>query len=229
MGFRNIPDALNDLFKRVTLLERRLGRLLGGGGVPYGVPLPFFGTAAMIPNRYIQPMGQTVSRITYRRLYAVFGNYYGAGDGSTTFVLPDLRGRTLVGLSTGDSDFGALGQKTGAKTHTLTAAQLPPLTAASAGSHTHTGTAASAGSHSHQQRFSTHAYSADDGNTMGGLTGSGGNSSGAATQNTFSAGAHTHSVTTVSAGAHTHTVNSGAATAHNNIQPSIACNWILKY
>lgn len=47
--------------------------------------------------------GQDVSRVTYAELFGVLGTLWGAGDGSTTFTLPDLRGRTLLGRSAGGS------------------------------------------------------------------------------------------------------------------------------
>lgn len=205
------PLLLN-LRQRITLLERRITRA-ARGGVPYGVAMPFFGQPADIPRRYVQPMGQAVSRTTYRRIFEVVGTTYGAGNGSTTFVLPDLRGRTLVGLNAGDSDFGSVGQKVGAKTHTLTSAQIPNLTASSAGAHTHAPPA--------------------------GTLFIGGKNGGLARRNAptgtgqFVFGSPTLDDLTYpsvqSAGAHTHTVNSGGGGAHNNIQPSIACPWIMRY
>lgn len=77
--------------------------------------------------------GSAVDRITYAQLFNAIGTTYGAGDGSTTFNLPDLRGRVPIGQS---SSY-ALGAKGGAATHTLTAAQIPAHTHGSAGAHTH--------------------------------------------------------------------------------------------
>lgn len=236
---RTMGPLLLNLRQRITLLERRIIRA-ARGGVPYGVAIPFFGQPSSIPRRYVQPMGQTVSRTTYRRIFEVVGTHYGAGNGSTTFVLPDLRGRTLVGLHAGDSDFGTLGQRVGAKTHTLTSAQIPNLSAASAGAHSHSGTAASAGSHSHGFPSGRAVVSTDAGvnlyvrnaapGTMPTISmANGATSSVTEPTATGSGGAHSHSVSTVSAGAHTHTVNSGGGGAHNNIQPSFACPWIMRY
>ena len=67
--------------------------------------------------------GSAVSRSTYASLYAAIGTTYGAGDGSTTFNLPDLRGRVAVGKNGGT--FGTLGATGGAETHTLTIGQMP--------------------------------------------------------------------------------------------------------
>lgn len=47
--------------------------------------------------------GRTVSRTTYPQLFASIGTAFGGGDGSTTFNLPDLRGRTIIGAGAGPS------------------------------------------------------------------------------------------------------------------------------
>jgi len=67
--------------------------------------------------------GAAISRTTYSALFALIGTTYGAGDGSTTFNIPDLRGNVPVGKST-DTEFNTLGKKGGEKTHTLTVAEL---------------------------------------------------------------------------------------------------------
>lgn len=63
---------------------------------PSGTIVAFGGTTP--PAGWLLCNGQTVSRSTYSSLYAVVGNSFGSGDGSTTFHLPDLRGRFLRGL-----------------------------------------------------------------------------------------------------------------------------------
>lgn len=69
--------------------------------------------------------GEALSRSTYAELYAVLGTRYGAGDGSTTFNLPNLKGRIPVGSDSGQTEFDVLGETGGAKTHTLTIAEMP--------------------------------------------------------------------------------------------------------
>jgi microcystin-dependent protein len=64
-------------------------------GVPIGVPLPYGGTTA--PPGFFMCDGAAVSRAVYARLFAVLSTRYGAGDGSTTFNLPDMRGRFPLG------------------------------------------------------------------------------------------------------------------------------------
>lgn len=64
-------------------------------GVPKGAILPFTGTS--VPTGWLLCYGQAVSRTTYALLFAVIGIAYGPGDSSTTFNLPDLRGRYPLG------------------------------------------------------------------------------------------------------------------------------------
>lgn len=65
-------------------------------GVPVGAMVPYGGTTP--PSGWLLCYGQAVSRTTYAALFAALGTAYGAGDGSTTFNLPDKRGRISVGL-----------------------------------------------------------------------------------------------------------------------------------
>jgi microcystin-dependent protein len=58
-------------------------------------------------------------------LFNAIGVIYGAGDGSTTFNVPDMRGRVAVGEDSAQSEFNSLGESGGAKTHTLTTAEMP--------------------------------------------------------------------------------------------------------
>lgn len=63
--------------------------------LPAGVCFPYFGTTA--PTGYLLCFGQAVSRTTFSLLFTAISTTYGAGDGSTTFNLPDARGRALFG------------------------------------------------------------------------------------------------------------------------------------
>lgn len=84
------------------------------------------------PSGWLFCRGQAVSRTTYAALFAVLSTTYGVGDGSTTFNLPNLQGRVPVGFDSAQTEFDALGETGGAKTHTLTVAEMP--------AHTHTNT-----------------------------------------------------------------------------------------
>ena len=59
--------------------------------------MPYVGSTAPNSN-FALPFGQAISRATYDPLFALVGTTFGAGDGSTTFNIPDLRGRVAFGL-----------------------------------------------------------------------------------------------------------------------------------
>lgn len=64
-----------------------------------GLVLPFAGGTA--PDGWLLCHGQAVSRTEYPALFAAIGTTYGAGDGSTTFNVPDARGEFIRGLDAG--------------------------------------------------------------------------------------------------------------------------------
>src|SRR5262249_56664787 len=102
---------------------------------PYGIPLggllPYVGSSA--PNSaFALPFGQAISRATYATLFSLISTTFGTGDGSTTFNLPDLRGRAVFGLDNmggsaasritvagGNFNGTTLGGTGGAENHTL--------------------------------------------------------------------------------------------------------------
>lgn len=67
--------------------------------IPTGVQFPYGGSSP--PTGFLLCDGSNVSRVTFSALFSVVGTTYGAGDGSTTFTLPDKRGRTSIGSGTG--------------------------------------------------------------------------------------------------------------------------------
>lgn len=79
-----------------------------------------------VPTGWLECNGAAVSRTTYSRLFAAIGTTYGAGDGSTTFNLPNANRRTLVGRGgTGNAILSnTLGSTGGSDTHTLIEAEL---------------------------------------------------------------------------------------------------------
>lgn len=96
---------------------------------------------ANAPDGWLLCFGQTVSRTTYSALFAVIGTSFGAGDGSTTFGIPDLRGRVIAGQDdmggtsanrltgvAGGIDGDVMGSAGGAETHTLDTTQVPNFT-----------------------------------------------------------------------------------------------------
>lgn len=123
--------------------------LRGFFGNPYNIPIggsiDFWGPTA--PNSSFAMMyGQAVSRSTYAGLFAIFGTQYGVGDGTTTFNLPDLRGRVVAGkgnMGGGDANllnvnfFGAdgttLGATGGFQGHAIGQVNLPSVNFAISG------------------------------------------------------------------------------------------------
>ncbi len=79
-------------------------------GIPAGVMVPFGGATA--PSGWLMCNGSLVSRTTYADLFTAIGTIHGAGDGSTTFALPDAQGRGIVGLGT-HADVNAVGKNDG--------------------------------------------------------------------------------------------------------------------
>jgi microcystin-dependent protein len=113
----------------------------GNSLVPSGALMPYAGASA--PTGFLLCHGQAVSRTTYSDLFSAISTTYGSGDGSSTFTLPDLRGRVVAGQDdmggasanrltdqTGGLNGDTLGDTGGSETHTLTTAQMP--------AHTHT-------------------------------------------------------------------------------------------
>lgn len=91
-----------------------------------------------VPAGWLECYGQAVSRTTYAELYAAIGTTYGVGDGSTTFNLPDLRGRSIFGeddmggtsadritSAVAGFDGDTLGATGGAQSYTLLRTDLP--------------------------------------------------------------------------------------------------------
>lgn len=68
---------------------------------------------ASAPGGWLLCDGSAVSRATYAALFAVIGTTYGAGNGSTTFNVPDLRGRAIYGVGPGTPGVASLGATEG--------------------------------------------------------------------------------------------------------------------
>lgn len=123
------PDAvtlyLNEADNKLYRYYNNTMNLAEGGGetLKIGTILPFSG--GTLPTGYLFCDGSAISRTTYAGLFNVIGTSFGAGDGSTTFNLPNLKGKVPVGLDSSDSDFDAIGETGGEKTHILTQSELP--------------------------------------------------------------------------------------------------------
>lgn len=95
----------------------------GGDTLPVGAIIPYSGST--IPTNFLLADGSAVSRTTYSELFEAIGTTYGAGDGSTTFNLPNLKGKVPVGRDSDDTSFDVLGETGGEKTHQLTVNEMP--------------------------------------------------------------------------------------------------------
>jgi microcystin-dependent protein len=187
---------------------------------PYAVPvggfLDYVGTSA--PNSaFVLPYGQAVSRTTYSVLFAMISTTFGVGDGSTTFNLPDLRGRVVAGkddmggssanrLTNADDGLNGdtLGATGGGETQTLVTANLPAYTPA--------------GSVSVSVTHTVGVSLVNDGVTRQGI-----NPVGAGSQGNSSA------VFTLGGSAtFTGTAQGGTSTAFGVIQPTIILNKIMR-
>ncbi len=115
----------------LTIGEDGTLNAIGGSGgtvsdtLPIGSVVEWFSTT--IPTNWLECNGQAISRTEYAELFAVIGTKYGSGDGSTTFNLPNIKGKTTVGLDIDDTNFNTLGKTGGEKTHTLTKNEIPPM------------------------------------------------------------------------------------------------------
>jgi microcystin-dependent protein len=103
---------------------------------PKGTVVPYAGASA--PTGWLLCDGSAVSRTTYANLFDIIGTTYGTGDGSTTFNIPDLRGRVVAGKDNmggtsanrltgigGSVDGDTLGAAGGEESHTLNQSEMP--------------------------------------------------------------------------------------------------------
>lgn len=96
---------------------------IGGDTLPIGMIMPS-ATQGNITD-WLKCDGSAVSRTEYSELYNAIGTTYGSGDGSTTFNLPNIAGKMIVGYDLDDDDFGTMGATGGSKTHTQTIQEMP--------------------------------------------------------------------------------------------------------
>jgi microcystin-dependent protein len=157
----------------IQITDRGTTLEIASEGVPVGTVLPYAGANA--PVGFLFCLGQAVSRAQYPALYVVLGDVYGEGDGSTTFNVPDMRGRCPVGAGglDGGPDPWIPGMKYGDETVTLTPAQIP--------------------AHQHRGRTQNHAHGVYDPQHIHFLNDP-------QHQHTFSDGGHGHGYTTIAFG-----------------------------
>lgn len=214
-----------------------------------GVVKMYAGSAA--PVGYLICDGSAISRTTYSALFTAIGTVYGAGDGSTTFNIPDLRSRVPVGAGQGTGlTSRTLGSKGGEENHVLGLAEIT--------AHNHTITDPGHGhstgdpGHSHGAGIQSANHAHDiththvgtpSGNITNAVPQFGAGIIAQANNNTSLTGTsssgvdtnHSHSISSAATGVTVSggftgitTQNTGSGQAHNNMQPWLAINFIIK-
>jgi len=224
-------NEINSYTKQTQNSNPNPSASLETGFLPSGVIVPFAGgpgvtpnpgTLQDVPDGWLLCAGSAVSRNSYSALFAAVGTTYGVGDGSTTFNVPDLRGRVLAGkdnmggttagllTAAGSGITGTtLGAAGGLQTHTLTTAQLA--------THTHT-------QDSHSHNLTPSAAAGYNSGAIGNVMAAGGSFWVARSA------ANVNDATTVSGttGTIATNQNTGSGTEHQNTQPTIILNYIIK-
>jgi microcystin-dependent protein len=182
--------------------------------IPIGASIDFWGSSA--PNSsFVLAYGQAISRTTYSTLFAMFSTMYGSGDGSTTFNIPDLRGRIVAGK---DDMGGSAASRLTSSYFGASAASLGAV----GGSESHTLTTGQLASHSHGVTDPGHTHTPPG--VQAGLWGDNISGSAADGGNAFQM---THTgIPSATTGISIQSAGSG--NAHNNVQPTIVANKLLR-
>lgn len=188
-------------------LANTVAPAITGGGQPIGSMIGWVLNTNPSDTNWLICDGKAISRATYATLFALVGTTWGAGDGSTTFNLPDFRGRVPLGgnnaslpnaknASYATRNLAATG---GEETHVLVTNELP--------THTHTLTDPGHFHASNSGSFQTSTAGSDAGTTG----------------TNYRTEANTASATTGITIA-----NTGADAAHENMPPFLVINFIMK-
>ena len=193
-----LSDLLTYLTNNFTITNTMI---TGGAAFSSGMVVPFAGSTA--PTGWLMCYGQDVSRTVYADLFSAISTSYGAGDGFSSFTLPDLRGRVIAGQDdmggvsanrltgqTGGLNGDNIGATGGAETHTLTTNEMP--------SHNHSGNVAL---RTNWEAGTSSLSPVGTGDARYDGTGS-------------------YPALTIS--------NTGGGAAHNNVQPTIILNYMIK-
>lgn len=182
-----------------------------------------FATArSTAPGGSVLCYGQAISRTTYADLFSAIGTTFGSGDGSTTFNVPDLRGRTIAGKDNmgGSAASRLTGQSGGVTGTTLGAtggAEIHQLTSAQNGPHTHTASLTVTGTFS----------GSTDANTIQSSGSSGAVQAGGAFTAPYNAPGYATVSGSITGTASGTTGSSGSGSSHNNVQPTMILNWCI--
>ena len=200
---------------------------LGGSSsvdMPIGSIQPWLG--ATTPSGWLICNGQAVSRTTYATLFAIISESFGVGDGTTTFELPQLRGRQLTGAPSTGYPISAEVNVGGNSSASTVASHV-----AAYGDHSHSLTYTAYAEPEHDYTH-THSATATDGtntpiaHTLSGTSYGGGTHSHTSTvgtgasgsfttgSSTFSSSGHSHTGPTTSTDYHSHTYSTSSWSAH---------------
>ena len=152
------------------------------------------------PSGWLLCDGSAISRSTYSALFAIINTTYGSGNGTTTFNVPDLRGRVPVGYGQGSGLTNRTMASTGGEeTHTLTTSEMP--------SHSH--------SINDPGHYHSYAYYYPVGTQVSNVNGT-------------NAGGTNYTNNTNSATTNITINNAGSGAAHNTMPPYIVVNYLIK-
>lgn len=171
---------------------------------PTGFMAPYAGTSA--PFGYLVCDGSAVSRAIYANLFNIIGTVWGAGDGSTTFNVPNLTGRVPAGLDLAGSTLSfatAVGAAGGQQNHVLTSGEMP--------AHNHPAAVTDPG-HNHTSLTPSQT-------TVTSFT---------AATNVFIPPGVTANTSTSTTGITVSTSNTGGGAAHTSVQPTAVVLWCIR-
>jgi microcystin-dependent protein len=196
-----IPTNLGDPTGPADLVNKRYldeqVAISAAQDVPVGAVVPYAGPQGTIPVNFLVCDGREVSRFTYQNLFNIIGIAYGSPTSASVFKLPDLRGRTVVGMDImggqpadvlTSSFADLLGGKGGVERYALKGGEMP--------------------SHTHTYDDVTYAQGAG-GAEIGDDNASDNNNVVGISPSVMG--------------------SAGSSTPHNNVQPSIALNWLIRY
>ena len=172
-----------------------------GGSSPLGSITLYSGTTDPTDPAWIMADGRAISRVNYADYFAQVSTTYGVGDNSTTFNIPNVKGKVPVGRDTGQAEFDVMGETGGFKTITLDTTQIP--------------------SHSHPNSLNGETWWPWVGHVFGNYEQSMGYKPGWNAFDGSSADAVTNHVGISNAAA-------GGGLAHNNLQPYIVLNFVIR-
>jgi len=187
-----------------TLKVKVNGEWVAVGGSAPGPPTGSMSAfaAAVAPPGWLICDGAAVSRTTFPELFAVIGVTWGAGDGSTTFTLPNLKGRVPVGMDDTVTEFNTFAKIGGSVAVVLSVNDLP--------AHNHYNP-----DHNHVMKTRDYDFGSNPG-AGGAWTALGANATFERTSDlAYNSGASWSG-------------NTGADWGHANVQPYATMHWIIK-